>query len=138
MLDEVAERMRRVNDRAAQVGGITTIGLKASVRLFARADARCRGAHDDRHPIDSVALTCGVRGVDEAVGVQSSPRQPVVAAVPVGEGGRQRLLLESCDATNERGNRRCAEVVAREPGSVVRAAQSSVCSQPSPAAEHTV
>ena len=48
LLHEIAERMRRVNDRAAQVRGIAPVGVEPPVGLFGGADARGRGAEHDR------------------------------------------------------------------------------------------
>ncbi len=78
MLNEVAERMRGVNDGPTQISGITAIGIEPCVGFFAGTDARGRCAHDDRHSVGAIALARAAGRFDEAVGEQAAPRKAVV------------------------------------------------------------
>ena len=79
---EVGERMRRVHERVAIARRKATVGVERAIGVFGGADARGRGAEDHRDARRAVALARGQGGVDEAVGDEAEPGEPVVAAVP--------------------------------------------------------
>ena len=82
VLDEIADRVRSVNDRPPQILGIATIGIEPAVSLFAGADTRRRGSHDHRDTISTMAFASGERRVQESIRRQSTPGEPVVPAFP--------------------------------------------------------
>ena len=122
-LHEVGERMRRVDPRVAVVGRESAVDVERAIGVFGRADARGRGAEDDRDARRAVALARGMDGVDEAVGLQAEPGQPVVAAIPGGERLGQRRRFEPGDAADPGRQRRRPEIVRRQARCGPRAAR---------------
>ena len=116
---EGGERMRRVDQRVAVVGGEGAARVEVAVGVLGRADARRRRAQHDRDARRAVALARGMDGVDEAVALQAQPGEPVVAALPGGEGLRQRRRFEAVDAADPGRQRRRAEVVRRQRAAVL-------------------
>ena len=114
MVDEIGQRVRRVDQRIAVVGGKFAGSVERAVGVLGRADARGRGAEDERDPRRAVALARREHGVDEAVAGQAEPGQPVVAALPGSERLRQRRGFEAGDAADPGRQRARPEVVRRQ------------------------
>ena len=96
VLHEIAERMRRVHDRALQVGreGGPGVGrFEARIGFFGRADARGRRADDDGDAVGAVALARGAHRVEHPVLLQRQPGEPVVAAFPARRAPRAALRI---------------------------------------------
>src|SRR6185295_2514871 len=91
---------------------IASVRLQPPIRVFAGADARRRGADDDCHARAAVTLASGRDRSVEVIREQAAPGEPVVAAIPLRERRRQRLLLETGDTADPGRERRCAEIVA--------------------------
>ena len=111
LLDEAGQRMRRVHERVAVARRKAAFAVERAVRVFGGADARGRGAEHERDPGRAVALARRMGGVDEVVGGEAEPGEPVVAAIPVGQRLGQALRLDAGDAADPGGKRARTEVV---------------------------
>ncbi len=109
--DEGGQRMRCVDRRAQHVVRKAAIGIEPAIGLLGGADAGGGGAQQQRDAVGAVARARGVHAVEEAVLVQAQPGQPVVAAIPAGQRGRQRDGLHAIDAADPARQRRAAEIV---------------------------
>jgi hypothetical protein len=115
LLHESPGRMRRVRVRAAHRFRETALLVELPVGVFGLADARRRGAEHHRHPRGAEALCCSGDRIDKAILVQTQPRQPVVAALPPGQPGRQGGLLQPVYPADPGRDRRLAEIVGSQP-----------------------
>src|SRR5690606_38564671 len=83
VLDEVAQRMRGMNDRPTQIRRVAAIGLEPYIGFFACADAGGRRAYDDCNSIGPITLARRKHLIDEAVRDEAAPSQPIIATVPL-------------------------------------------------------
>jgi hypothetical protein len=114
VFEEKAERVRRVQFRLGERGR-EAARFELAIRLFGRADARGRGAGQQRDARGAMARDRRACGIEEAVRAEAEPGEAVVAAVVRRECPRQRQVLEAVDATDRAGERGAREVVVAQP-----------------------
>jgi len=122
--DEGAERMRGVDARAVEVGGEAPI-VEPRVGLLGRADAGSRGADHDRHAIRAAPFAQRGDGFHHPVLLEREPGQTVVAAVPVGESGRQHDVFHALDPADPA----LEQVAAGRAAEIVGAQSAAACAQ---------
>jgi hypothetical protein len=103
--------MGRVHFGAALVLREHAARIQLRVGQLGLADAGGRGAQDQRDARGAVLLARRGHRLDEAVGLQAQPGQPVVAAVPRGQRLGQADVFQAVDAADPGGQRRIAEIV---------------------------
>jgi len=91
--------------------GRKPVGVEFAIRLFGHADARCRGADQQRDALRTVARDRRARGAQEAVGAEAEPGEAVVAAVVPGQLVGQGDLFDAVDAPDCTGQGRRGEIV---------------------------
>ncbi len=113
------------------------VGVELGVGQLGLADARGRGAEDQRDARRAMAPARRGHRLEEAVGLQAEPGQPVVAAVPAREGLGQADLFEAVDAADPVGSGAGPKSLARRPLRECSSASASG-SLPTPTAEVAV
>src|SRR5581483_9477832 len=111
---ERAERMRLVHAAGALLSVHAAIGVELAVGALRLADARRRGAEDERYARLAVAFRRGRDAFAETVLGEPEPSQAMIARIPDFEPRWPAHIVDFGDATDPARQRFGSEIVAHE------------------------
>ena len=109
-----------MDGRPPEIRRELTVGTEARVGLLGGADARGRGADDERAARGAMTRARRRDRIEEPVRLRAEPGEPVVAAVPARVQSRQPRRLDAVDPSDPGSERLRREVVGPEAAALGR------------------